>query len=80
MLKLFSKDERIEKSAPIVGSYILKLLENRDCISIFELARNLRKNRLIGVRSIYYGMIFLYALDLIDFNEPYVVLKNDKNK
>jgi hypothetical protein len=80
MLKLFSKDERIEKSAPIVGSYILKLLEGKGCISIFELARNLRKNRLIGVRSIYYGMIFLYALDLIDFNEPYVVLKNDKNK
>ena len=80
MLKLFSKDEHIEKSAPIVGSHILKLLEKKDCISIFELARNLRKNRLIGVRSIYYGMIFLYALDLIDFNEPYVVLKNDKNK
>jgi hypothetical protein len=80
MLKLFSKDENIEKSAPVVGSYILKLLESRDSISIFELAKNLRKNRLIGVRSIYYGMIFLYALDLIDFNEPYVVLKNDKNK
>lgn len=47
MLKLFSKDERIEKSAPIVGSYILKLLEDRNCISIFELAKNLRKNRLI---------------------------------
>ncbi|HGP1209299.1 TPA: ABC-three component system middle component 6 [Klebsiella pneumoniae] len=80
MLKLFSKDERIEKSAPIVGSYILKLLEDRNCISIFELAKNLRKNRLIGVRSIYYGMIFLYALDLVVFNEPYVVLKHDKNK
>lgn len=80
MLTLFSKDERIEKSAPLVGSYILKLLEGRNCISIFELARNLRKNRLIGVRSIYYGMIFLYALDLIDFNEPYVISKNDDNK
>ncbi|WP_345799222.1 ABC-three component system middle component 6 [Pantoea sp. Cr_R14] len=77
MLKLFSKDEPIEKSAPLVGSYILKALENKNSISIFELAKSLRKNRLIGVRSIYYGMIFLYALDLIEFNEPYVVLKND---
>ncbi|KFX17991.1 hypothetical protein KP17_04070 [Pectobacterium parvum] len=80
MLKLFSKDEHIEKSAPVVGSYILKSLEGKGRISIFDLAKNLRKNRLIGVRSIYYGMIFLYALDLIEFNEPYVILKNDKNK
>ncbi|WP_409929179.1 ABC-three component system middle component 6 [Citrobacter sp. Marseille-Q6884] len=80
MLNLFSKDEDIEKSAPIVGSYILKCLHGRDKISIFELVKQLRRKKLVGVRSIYYGMIFLYALDLIEFNEPYVVLKNVKNQ
>lgn len=78
MLNLFSKDENIEKSAPIVGAEILKLLNEKKVISIFSLAKELRSKKLIGVRSIYYGMIFLYALDLIEFNEPYLALKNDK--
>ncbi|MGA7586391.1 MAG: ABC-three component system middle component 6 [Rouxiella badensis] len=79
MLNLFSKDENIEKSAPIVGAEILKILNNKKSISIFSLVRELKVRKLIGVRSIYYGMIFLYALDLIEFNEPYLALKNDKN-
>jgi hypothetical protein len=78
MLNLFSKDENIEKSAPIVGAEILKILNNKKSISIFSLVRELKVRKLIGVRSIYYGMIFLYALDLIEFNEPYLALKNDK--
>lgn len=79
MLKIFSKDEDIGKSAPIIGAEILKILHKQNVISIFSLAKELRKRKLIGVRSIYYGMIFLYALDLIEFNEPYLALKNDKN-
>lgn len=75
MLKIFSKDEDIEKSAPIVGAEILRILTEKNVISIFSLAKELRKRKLIGVRSIYYGMIFLYTLDLIEFNEPYLALK-----
>ncbi|HGU6469400.1 TPA: hypothetical protein ACNAMN_003784 [Yersinia enterocolitica] len=81
MLNLFSKDEKISKSAPIVGASVLKLLSEskNGSISIFSLARELKKDKTLGVRSIYYGMIFLYTLDLIEFNEPYVTLKNDNN-
>lgn len=75
MLNLFSKDEDLSKSAPIIGGEILKILRCERKVSIFTLAKILRKDKLIGVRSIYYGMIFLYVLDLIEFDEPYVVIK-----
>lgn len=48
-------------------------------ISIFDLAKELKKNNSLGVRAIYFGMVFLYTLDLIDFDEPYVINKNVKN-
>ena len=62
------------------GAKILELLEksNNDHISIFEVAEKLKKQNIASIRSIYYGMIFLYSLDIIDFNdfnEPYLVLK-----
>lgn len=80
MANLFTKDENLMKSAPFVGSEILKQLQISDGgrISIFDLARNLRKTNKITARSIYYGMLFLYALDIVEFDEPYLI-KNVKN-
>jgi hypothetical protein len=77
MSNLFSKDEDLLKSAPFTGARILKLFEEskHDKISIFEVTRKLRKNRIFSVRTVYFGMIFLHSLDLIDFEEPYLVLK-----
>lgn len=74
MADLFTKDENLTKSAPFIGSQILKQLQDCDDgrISIFDLAKKLRKTQNITVRSIYYGMIFLYSLDMIEFNEPYL--------
>ncbi|EHM2571571.1 hypothetical protein KF037_004581, partial [Salmonella enterica subsp. enterica serovar Newport] len=51
----------------------------KEKISIFDLAKELKKNNSLGVRAIYFGMVFLYTLDLIDFDEPYVINKNVKN-
>jgi hypothetical protein len=75
MANLFTKDEDLMKSAPFIGSEILKHLNCSDDgrISIFELAKNLRKTHMITPRSIYYGMLFLYSLDIVKFNEPYVI-------
>ncbi len=77
MGSLFSKDEDLKKSAPVIGSEILKQLQASDDgrISIFDLARNLRKSERLSARSIYYGMLFLYALDVVDFDEPYLIKK-----
>lgn len=80
MANLFTKDEDLKKSAPYVGAEILKRLQasedNR--LSIFDLAKDLRKANKITARSIYYGMIFLYSLDIVSFDEPYLV-KNAEN-
>ena len=75
MANLFTKDEDLKKSAPFIGFEILKLLraqeDNR--ISIFEIAKSLRKTNNFSIRSIYYGMLFLYSLSIIDFDEPYII-------
>lgn len=75
MANLFTKDEDLMKSAPFVGSEILKQLQSSDDgrISIFDLAKNLRKTNKITARSIYYGMLFLYCLDIVEFDEPYLI-------
>lgn len=76
MANLFSKDEDLLKSAPIIGAEILKLLEGNEQpkVSIFEVAHKLKKTTK-GARSIYYGMLFLYSLDIIEFDAPYLVSK-----
>ena len=75
MTNLFSKDEDLMKSAPFIGSEILKQLQssNDGRISIFDLANNLRKTNKITARSIYYGMLFLYSLNIVEFDEPYLI-------
>lgn len=77
MSNLFSKDEDLFKSSPYTGAKILELLEKNssDRVSIFEVAQKLKKNNKSSIRAIYYGMIFLYSLDIIEFNEPYLILK-----
>lgn len=75
MANLFTKDEDLMKSAPYVGSEILKQLQSSDDgrISIFDLAKYLRKTNRITARSIYYGMLFLYSIDIVEFDEPYLI-------
>lgn len=75
MTNLFTKDEDLKKSAPFIGSEILKYLHDSvdSRVSIFELAKNLRKNHRTTARSIYYGMLLLYSLDIIEFDEPYLI-------
>lgn len=77
MPDLFSKDEDILKSAPIVGFEILKLISSKEDsrISIFDVARKFKEKYRSNARAIYYGMIFLYAIDVIEFDAPYLVAK-----
>ncbi|MFT4929693.1 MAG: hypothetical protein ACI8WB_005828 [Phenylobacterium sp.] len=78
MSNLFSKDEDLTKSSPYIGAEILKLLEStgQSRISIFEVASKMKKsNNISSIRTIYYGMLFLYSLDIIEFEDPYLVAK-----
>ncbi|NWF37984.1 hypothetical protein F3F96_02370 [Mariprofundus sp. NF] len=75
MASLISKNEDMTKSAPYIGFEILKLLKDsgESRLSIFDIAKKLRKTNKTSARSIYYGMLFLYSLDIVDFDEPYVI-------
>ncbi|MBX8472109.1 hypothetical protein K5E37_23990 [Pseudomonas sp. RIT778] len=77
MPNLFSKDDDLRKSAPVLGFEILKLLRESEesQVSIFDIAKAMAKAGGINARSIYYAMLFLYSLDIIDFHEPYLVAK-----
>ncbi|KTC12185.1 hypothetical protein AO390_17885 [Pseudomonas marginalis ICMP 11289] len=77
MPNLFSKDDDLRKSAPVLGFEILKLLQESEesQVSIFDIAKTMAKSGGINARSIYYAMLFLYSLDIIDFQEPYLVAK-----
>ena len=79
MARLITKDDDLAKAAPIVGFEILKLIRRSEGhrISIFEIARELRKSQNTSARSIYYGMLFLFSLDIVDFESPYLI-KNDE--
>lgn len=79
MARLITKDDDLAKAAPIIGFEILKLMRRSEehRISIFEIARDLRKAQKTSARSIYYGMLFLYSLDIVDFESPYLV-RNDE--
>ncbi|CAE6958655.1 conserved protein of unknown function [Ectopseudomonas oleovorans] len=61
----------------MLGFKILRLLqESEDSqVSIFDIAKTMTKQGGINARSIYYAMLFLYSLDIIDFREPYLVAK-----
>lgn len=77
MSNLFSKDDDLRKSAPVLGFEILKLLQESESsqVSIFDIAKTMAKSGGINARSIYYAMLFLYSLDIIDFQEPYLAAK-----
>lgn len=77
MSNLFSKDDDLRKTAPVLGFEILKLIQESEAlqVSIFDIAKTMAKSGGINARSIYYAMLFLYSLDIIDFQEPYLVAK-----
>ena len=70
-----SKDDDLRRSAPIIGFEILKFIRenNNSRVNILDVAEKLHKTNQAGELSVYYGIIFLYSLGIIDFNEPYLV-------
>lgn len=82
MNTLISKDDDLNSSAPVIGFEILNILNEHEGskISIFEIAKKLHKQKKFSPRSIYYGMIFLFALDILDFDEPYLILNASTKK
>ena len=79
MGKLFSKDEDINSSPPIFGYKILQLMNKKKTkrISLFDVSDNFQNEKWFNPRNLFFAMMFLYSLDLIKFEQPYIVLKDE---
>ena len=75
MSSLFLTDEDTAASAPIVAYRILRLLEEKGAykISIFDVAEKFKGERWFSINRIHLGMLFLFALGLVDSDQPYIV-------
>lgn len=77
-MSLISKDENIKHSIVYIGYIILKEISLRKDkkISIYDIASLLKKDNLLNSEQLNYSLMFLYAADIIDFEEPYIFLND----
>ena len=75
---LVSKDENIKTSSVYVASLILKQIQKKrvDKISIFEVSKGLKKHNITRYRHLFFALAFLYSSGIIDFQEPFIYIKN----
>lgn len=80
MSNLFSKNEDLESSPVIIGFNLLKIIEKNktDKISIFDIAYKFRNEKWFSPKNLYFALLFLYSVDLIDLRQAYII-KNVKN-
>lgn len=75
MPSLFLKDEPLEKAPAIVGFEVIRYVRvvGKGRISIFDVVDHFKKERWFTANAFFYGLTFLYAVGLLDFEEPYLV-------
>ena len=73
MTAVSKSNDSIKSSTTYIGYIILKEIQKHNKkISIYSIADALKKNGLNNGRHLTIGLSFLYSLDLIKFEEPYV--------
>lgn len=75
MLSLFLKDEPLDRAPAIVGFEVIRYVrtKGRGRVSIFDVVDHFKRERWFTSSAFFYGLTFLYAVGLIDFDEPYLV-------
>lgn len=75
MSNLFLKDENLAQSPPIVGYALMKHLsaDKAKKVSIYDVVDRVKDEKWFTIDSFYHGVMFLYAVGLIDFQQPYLV-------
>ena len=64
----------IKMSALYIGYHILKEIQKKESkqISIYDVAKALKKQGIKNSRQIVLGLSFLYSLNIIDFDEAMI--------
>ena len=80
MPELFLKEEQVDESPAIVGYRIMQIIESRPSkkVSIFDVAEKCKNEPWFSPKTLYLGMMFLFTVGLIEFNQPYIE-KNAQN-
>jgi hypothetical protein len=75
MTNIFLKDADLLTSPPIFGYKILKYMRQKkiDKISIFDIAEHFKDERWFSSKNMYFAIIFLFSLDIIDFQQIYII-------
>jgi len=78
MPNIFLKDEALNKAPAIVGFEIARYLRKsgKGRISIFDVVDHFKREVWFSSNSFFYGLAFLYAVGLIDFDEPYLIARD----
>ena len=75
MPNIFLKDEALDKAPAVVGFEIARYLKKSGGgkVSIFDVVDHFRRESWFSSNSFFYGLIFLYAVGLVEFDEPYLI-------
>ena len=78
MSSIFLKDEAINKAPAMVGFQIARFLQKsgKNRTSIFDVVDHFKCETWFSSNSFFYGLTFLYAVGLIDFEEPYLIVRD----
>jgi hypothetical protein len=77
MDSIILKDEYLMTSPAIVGYKVMSYMRRKGVskISIFDVADHFKQETWFSPKSLYFSLLFLFTLDIIDFSNSYVVLK-----
>ncbi|SFB61732.1 hypothetical protein SAMN03159496_05888 [Rhizobium sp. NFR07] len=78
MANIFLKDEALDKSPVMVGFQIARFVKKsgKSRISIFDVVDHFKREAWFSSNSFFYGLTFLYAAGLFDFEEPYLIARD----
>lgn len=73
-LALVEDSENIKSSAVYIGYLILKEIKKSGAekVSIYKVSDTLKKNDISHSRQLIFGLLFLYSLGMVKFEEPYL--------
>ncbi|MCZ7454391.1 hypothetical protein [Rhizobium rhizogenes] len=78
MSSIFLKDEALNKSPAIVGFEIARYMKKsgKERVSIFDVVDQFKRESWFSSNSFLYGLTFLFALGLLEFEEPYLIARD----
>lgn len=74
---MLASSNAIKSSAMYIGYLILKEIQNRDTekISIYDASKALKKAGITSSRQLILGLSFLYAVNIVEFEEANIWVK-----